>query len=607
MTTAYFRYRVGCGYPPNDSAVNAFLNKHHCNLYACGRVKNQKGTPVWHSNQEEGTYRLVSTDRSLWDIPVKHYERFLGLVFNEPPQYKQYFIETLYDVHKMYLDFDFKTSAPVDYDELVEVVELTCEFVHQFFDGADEQVCHVAACEPYPLTGKDQGKFKSGLHFYFSNIVTNAHHAMNCRNYVVKELLATKGDPDYAVPVYDWDEVVDESVFNGSKKGALRLNNTYKREDCKEPLCKKKLKAAKNYRDAKDEPEKEQRRRKFLKREKLESELGITWETGCCRRGHVTKGSPYKPWLRLRDGAVDQATYDNTLPYTNWSLLVDQKARMTTFDRALVVPGVLLPPSANKRPAEAVIRVPARQNRVNKYSSQVTLYDSKTVRFLTEQLVQKLAFRANRESVCSEYSRWVSKLDGLVRPYRDAYVSKVVALYDGEDKGHTERDAKNFKFFVPLMGPDRNNCYGHQHASNGAKLKITHNNRQYVDVELGCYKEKQCQHRPKNPLQIRYKLGAMSTVFYVLMVEAAKELGLKQCAPLPHGFKLPNDLVLDHEKALYGGPPEWPPRRFCAHTTFDFALEDSTDSSEEGAPAPQERAPPRPKKRSKRARLPWSK
>ena len=124
----------------NDSILVPFLNEHHAHFRYFGEYKRKgrskkDGTPRWLANQKRGTFHLVGTDSCEWDIPVEHYETFLELLFQEDPQRcKWFFIEPMYDLHKMYLDFDFKTPEPVDYDTLADAIRYTCELVWRFFN-----------------------------------------------------------------------------------------------------------------------------------------------------------------------------------------------------------------------------------------------------------------------------------------------------------------------------------------------------------------------------------------------------------------------------------------------------------------------------------------
>ena len=568
-------YSAG-GYPGNDSALVPFIHKHHGHGFQHGPGKKNgtlHATPIWRANQEEGAWHLVGMDGTKWDIPRKHYNTFLRLLFEEPPQYTWFFIEPMYDVHKMYMDFDFKTPAPVDYTGLVELVTLTCELVHTFFNKSAMSCC-VATCTPYVIKGK--GLYKSGLHLYFNNVVTNSVCARKCRRYVVQELQSFKTDPDYNIPrEYDWGEVIDEKVFEGdpgSMRGALRLNNTYKVGYCKQPACVQKKKAVEAFRAAKGETKDVQSKRARLSHAVVQKRLGIPdVTTRCCTDTRFADGQPYGPWLFVDELGHRAATYASTQPYTNWSIMVDLGLPMSPFDASLAPPE---PP----RPRKLGTGEPAHNvSRVDKKGSQVTLWDSKTMGFINEQVIQKLAFKSNpTPEVCSEYRTWVSKQDGYVRPYRNAYASKVVAIYTGQDKGHVENECKNFVFHLPLLGEDRHNCYGGQHCSNQAKLHLVHRsakNNEFLDLTVTCYK-RGCQFRPPKPLVLRFVAPEMHTVFRVLMQEAAGLLGLRNCRPLPSDFRYDKTATLDHRDGIRGGRSDWPVAQNCPHTTFDFMLED---------------------------------
>ena len=233
----------------NDSILVPFLNNTHAHHFYFGEYKKsngrlKEGTLIWKDNQEAGTYLLIGKDSSKWDVPIDRYEKFLELLFQEKSiEYNWFFVETMQELNKMYLDFDFKLDMPIDYDEVKDTLEFVCERVYDFFNKSAEFAC-ISKCESYQV--KKDGKYKSGIHIYFNNIVTNSYIAMKCRDYIVSELKKTVDDPDYDFVIYDWDEVIDRAVFDAepdSKRGTLRLNNTYKIDDCMKEACKTKRKA----------------------------------------------------------------------------------------------------------------------------------------------------------------------------------------------------------------------------------------------------------------------------------------------------------------------------------------------------------------------------
>lgn len=552
-----------CG---NDSTLVPFLNKHQAHYRYFGEYKRangrlKEGSEVWLANRDEGTFHLVGTDSCEWDVPVRSYDDFLRLLFNEDPaRYKWFFIEPMYHLHKMYLDFDFKTPEPVDYGTLVDVVSLTCTLVCKFFNESIPE-CYVSTCQPYLLPPKPNKEplYKSGIHFYFGGTVTNSVVAMKCRHYVVQELVKV-------MSTHDWEEVVDEAVFNaepGSMRGALRLNNTSKVGYCREPACKAKVKAKRDFLKAHGLPDKERKRRSKMDTLQIYKEAGIPFAmTTCCTEGKFADGRPYKPWLYWDDDGPVPATYEDTLPYTNWSILVPKDAVMAPYNKSLVVEVKKTNAKKNnkkRKVTEDDQEVQVKQNQVTKDGVCVTIYESDAMDFVNREIINKLAFRKNDAAdVCPDYATWISAHDGFVRPYRNAQIHRIAAYYNGDFKGGIE---KKFTFFLPLTGPDQHNCYGGQHSSNQAKLKLTSRKKGVVTLTLACFK-KGCQFHPKKVdgkpdklVEVEFACEKVNAMFRTLVHEAGKLLGLRHLQkPLPFDAKG----KINHTSAVRKRP-HWPP------------------------------------------------
>ena len=547
-----------CG---NDSSLVPFLNKCHAHHRYFGEYKRangrtKEGSEVWLANREEGTFHLVGTDSCEWDLPVRTYDEFLGILFNEDPKrYKWFFIEPMYHLHKMYLDFDFKTPTPVDYDAHFDVVSLTCALVYHFFNESVPE-CYVSTCEPYllpPKPGKEP-LYKSGIHFYFSGTVTNSVIAMKCRHYVVQELGKVFSN-------YDWEEIIDEAVFNaepGSMRGALRLNNTFKVGYCREPACKAKVKAKRDFLKAHGLSDKERKRRSKMDTLQIYNEAGIPFATTtCCTEGKFADGRPYRPWRFWDEDGIVPVTYESSLPYTNWSILVPKDAVMSSYDKTLCVEPKKKNTNTKKR--KAVDDIEVKHNQVTKDGVCVTIYESDTMDFINREIINKLAFRKNDSvSVCPDYNSWVSPHDGFVRPYRNAQIHRIAAYYNGDFKGGIE---KKFTFFLPLTGPDQHNCYGGQHSSNQAKLKLTSRKKGVVTLTLTCFKMG-CQFHPKKIdgktdklIEVEFACEKVNAMFRTLVHEAGKLLGLRHLQkPSPFDAKG----KINHSSAVRKRP-FWPP------------------------------------------------
>lgn len=554
----------GSGLRGNDSALVPFLNKNQAHYRYFGEYKKangrmKEGSEGWRANREEGTFHLVGTDSCEWDLPVRSYEAFLEQLFNEDSsRYKWFFIEPMYHLHKMYLDFDFKTPDPVDYDAIFDAASLTCALVYHFFFESTAE-CYMSTCEPYLLPPKPNKEplYKSGIHFYFGGIVTNSVVAMKCRHYVVQELFKV-------FPDTDWEEVVDEAVFNaepGSMRGALRLNNTFKMGYCREPACKAKVKAKRDFLKAHGLPDKERNRRAKLDTLQIYSEAGIPFAmTTCCTEGKFADGRPYRPWRYWDEDGIVSVTYETSSPYTNWSILVPKDAVMSPYDKSLVVP-VKKPKNTKKRKVddEQEDQVQVKQNQVTKDGVCVTMYESDAMNFINREIINKLAFRKNDDAdVCPDYATWISPHDGFVRPYRNAQIHRIAAYYNGDFNGGIE---KKFTFFLPLTGPDQHNCYGGQHASNQAKFKLTSRKKGVVTLTLACFK-KGCQFHPRKVdgkadklTEVEFACEKVNSMFRTLVHEAGKLLGLRHLQkPSPFDAKG----KINHTSAVRKRP-HWPP------------------------------------------------
>ena len=282
--------------------------------------------------------------------------------------------------------------------------------------------------------------------------------------------------------------------------------------------------------------------------------------TTICTEGKFAHGRPYRPWRYWDEDGIVSVTYETSLPYTNWSILVPKDAVMSPYDKSLVVP-VKKPKNTKKRKVddEEEVQVQVKQNQVTKDGVCVTMYESDAMNFINREIINKLAFRKNDDAdVCPDYTTWISAHDGFVRPYRNAQIHRIAAYYNGDFNGGIE---KKFTFFLPLTGPDQHNCYGGQHSSNQAKFKLTSRKKGVVTLTLACFK-KGCQFHPRKVdgkpdklTEVEFACEKVNAMFRTLVHEAGKLLGLRHLQkPSPFDAKG----KINHTSAVRKRP-HWPP------------------------------------------------
>jgi len=121
---------------------------------------------------------------------------------------KLYVVEQKTEHFKFFVDLDYKAEVKLSDEDLLQF----CSIIHESLETNSQ--CLIARARPRPVSGppSDEGKpqtlIKSGVHIHWPNLIVTRTQAMNLRTKIVMSL-------SEAVP-FDWDKVIDASVYGGS-------------------------------------------------------------------------------------------------------------------------------------------------------------------------------------------------------------------------------------------------------------------------------------------------------------------------------------------------------------------------------------------------------
>jgi hypothetical protein len=112
---------------------------------------------------------------------------------------KLYVVEQKTECFKFFVDLDYKSQEKLTDEDLIQF----CSIIHKALDTMSR--CLIARARPRPVA---EGLIKSGVHIHWPDLVVTRTQALNFRTKIVMSLSA-----DCA---FDWDKVVDSSVYAGS-------------------------------------------------------------------------------------------------------------------------------------------------------------------------------------------------------------------------------------------------------------------------------------------------------------------------------------------------------------------------------------------------------
>lgn len=112
---------------------------------------------------------------------------------------KLYVVEQKTERFKFFVDLDYKAPEKLADDDLLQF----CSIIHRALETTSK--CLIARARPRPVA---DGLVKSGVHIHWPDLVVTRTQALNFRTKIIMSLTA-----DMA---FDWDKVIDASVYGGS-------------------------------------------------------------------------------------------------------------------------------------------------------------------------------------------------------------------------------------------------------------------------------------------------------------------------------------------------------------------------------------------------------
>jgi Prim-pol 4/Herpesviridae UL52/UL70 DNA primase len=112
---------------------------------------------------------------------------------------KLYVVEQKTESFKFFVDLDYKAPEKLSDEDLLQF----CSIIHKALETSSQ--CVIAKARPRPV---GEGLIKSGVHVHWPNLTVSRTQAMNLRTKIVTSLTAD-------LP-FDWDKVIDASVYGGS-------------------------------------------------------------------------------------------------------------------------------------------------------------------------------------------------------------------------------------------------------------------------------------------------------------------------------------------------------------------------------------------------------
>jgi Prim-pol 4/Herpesviridae UL52/UL70 DNA primase len=112
---------------------------------------------------------------------------------------KLYVVEQKTESFKFFVDLDYKAPEKLSDEDLVQF----CSIIHKSLETSSP--CLISKARPRSIS---EGLIKSGVHIHWPNLTVSRTQAMNLRSKIVSSLAA-----DFP---FDWDKVIDSSVYGGS-------------------------------------------------------------------------------------------------------------------------------------------------------------------------------------------------------------------------------------------------------------------------------------------------------------------------------------------------------------------------------------------------------
>lgn len=112
---------------------------------------------------------------------------------------KLYVVEQKTETFKFFVDLDYKAPEKLTESDLVQF----CSIIHSSLGTSSR--CLIARARPRPIA---ENLIKSGVHIHWPDLVVTRTQALNLRTKIILSL-----ESDFP---FDWDKVIDASVYGGS-------------------------------------------------------------------------------------------------------------------------------------------------------------------------------------------------------------------------------------------------------------------------------------------------------------------------------------------------------------------------------------------------------
>ena len=147
----------------------------------------------------KGAATHVLMDGGILNVPLEEtrdfYERYIESV---KAGTKLYVVEQKTELFKFFIDLDYKAQDKLSDEDLLQFCSIINEEVNK---GR----CCIARARPRPVAG---GLIKSGVHVHWPDLVVSRTQALNLRTKIIVKLSSYHE--------FDWDHVIDASVYGGS-------------------------------------------------------------------------------------------------------------------------------------------------------------------------------------------------------------------------------------------------------------------------------------------------------------------------------------------------------------------------------------------------------
>lgn len=112
---------------------------------------------------------------------------------------KLYVVEQKTELFRFFVDLDYKAQEKLGDEDLLQF----CSIIHGALETSSP--CLIARARPRSIS---EGLIKSGVHIHWPKLIVSRTQAMNLRTKIVTSLAAD-------LP-FDWDKIIDASVYGGS-------------------------------------------------------------------------------------------------------------------------------------------------------------------------------------------------------------------------------------------------------------------------------------------------------------------------------------------------------------------------------------------------------